>query len=323
MDRPGALAGLRATVAGFAATWLADAPSWCVALSGGPDSLALTAAAAATLPTTALIVDHVLQPGSDAVAQTARAQALALGCIAAQVIPVRVGSTGGPEAAARTARYDALDSARGGAPVLLGHTLDDQAETVLLGLGRGSGARSIAGMRPADPPWFRPLLGLRRAATRAACTELGVTAWDDPHNHDRRFTRVRLRDEVLPLLDDVLGGGVPEALARTAEALREDTDALDAMAGDALMASESAGALAVDDIAPLPVALRRRVIRGWLLDCGATDLSDRQLRRIDDLVTSWRGQGGVAVGCARLNTRLFAERRGRRLVVRFEPVRLS
>ena len=95
------------------------------------------------------------------------------------------------------------------------------------------------------------------------------------------------------------------------------------MAGDALMASESAGALAVDDIAPLPVALRRRVIRGWLLDCGATDLSDRQLRRIDDLVTSWRGQGGVAVGCARLNTRLFAERRGRRLVVRFEPVRLS
>ncbi len=323
MDRPGALAGLRAIAAGFAATWLADAPAWCVALSGGPDSLALTAAAAATLPTTALIVDHGLQSGSDVVAQTARQQALALGCVAARVLPVRVGSTGGPEAAARAARYDALDSARGGAPVLLGHTLDDQAETVLLGLGRGSGARSIAGMRPADPPWYRPLLGVRRAATRAACTELAVTAWDDPHNHDRRFTRVRLRDEVLPLLDDVLGGGVPEALARTAAALREDTDALDAMAGDALVAYESAGTLAVGDIAPLPAALRRRVIRGWLLSCGATDLADGQLRRIDDLVTSWSGQGGVAVGCAKRNTRLFAERRGADLSVRFDPVRLS
>lgn len=320
MGRPGALAGLRATLAGFAATWLADAPSWCVALSGGPDSLALTAAAAATLPTTALIVDHGLQPGSDAVARTAQEQALTLGCVAAQVVTVEVGSIGGPEAAARAARYGALDVGRGGAPVLLGHTLDDQAETVLLGLGRGSGPRSIAGMRQADPPWYRPLLGIRRHTTRAACAELGLTPWDDPHNHDRRFTRVRLRDEVLPLLDDVLGGGVPEALARTAAALREDIEVLDAMARELSVSGDSTGTLTVSEIADLPSALRRRVIRGWLLSRGATDLTDGQLRAIDALVTSWRGQGGVAVGCARPRTRLFAERQRDSLILRFEPV---
>ncbi len=294
-----------------------------MALSGGPDSLALTAAAAVTLPTTALIVDHGLQPGSESVAWTAREQALALGCVAAQIITVQVGRAGGPEGAARAARYGALDAARDGAPVLLGHTLDDQAETVLLGLGRGSGPRSIAGMRPADPPWYRPLLGVRRHDTRAACAELGVTPWDDPHNHDPRFTRVRLRDEVLPLLDDVLGGGVPEALARTAAALREDTEALDAMAHEVLVSAGSAGALAVIDVADLPAALRRRVIRGWLIGGGATDLTDGQIRAVDALVTSWRGQGGVAVGCARPRTRLFAERQGNGLILRFEPVRLS
>ncbi len=102
-------------------------------------------------------------------AATAREQALALGCVGAEVLCVDVGEQGGPEAAARSARYRALDTARSGAQVLLGHTLDDQAETVLLGLGRGSGARSIAGMRPHDPPWCRPLLGVRREVTHRAC----------------------------------------------------------------------------------------------------------------------------------------------------------
>lgn len=320
MDRPGALARLRATVAGFAGTTLAGAPSWCVALSGGPDSLALTAAAAAALPTTALIVDHGLQPGSSAVAETAHRQALELGCVAAQVLTVEVGQSGGPEAAARAARYHALDDARRGAPVLFAHTLDDQAETVLLGLGRGSGPRSIAGMRAADPPWFRPLLEVRRSLTHAACAELGLPAWDDPHNHDRRFTRVRLRSEVLPLLEDVLGGGVAEALARTAAALREDTDALDALADRDLAPACSGGVLQIAAIGDLPAALRRRVIRGWLLAGGATGLTDGQLRCVDALITTWRGQGGVAVGCDRPRTRLFAERCRGTLVLRFEPV---
>lgn len=320
MDRPGALAALRTAVVGFGAAWLPDAETWCVALSGGPDSLALTAVAAQLRPTTALIVDHGLQPGSDVVAETARRQAIDLGCVAAHVIGVHVGTAGGPEAAARTARYGALESARAGAPVLLAHTLDDQAETVLLGLGRGSGARSIAGMRAADPPWYRPLLGVRRRQTHEVCAELELSAWDDPHNHDRRFTRVRLRTEVLPVLEDVLGGGVAEALARTAAALREDTDALDALADDVRLTATSDSGLDVTTIATLPAALRRRVIRGWLLGGGAIGLTDVQIRAVDALVTGWRGQGGVAVGCGIPHTRLFAQRRGSALMLRTEPV---
>lgn len=317
MDRPGAVAALRQAVA----TAGVDGAHWCVALSGGPDSLALTAVAAALRPTTALIVDHRLQPGSDQVAETARRQAISLGCVAAQIISVDVGSVGGPEAAARQARYAALDAARDGAPVLLGHTLDDQAETVLLGLGRGSGARSIAGMRPHDPPWHRPLLGVRRTLTQAACEELGLTPWQDPHNAEGRFTRVRLRHEVLPLLEDVLGGGVAEALARTATALREDTETLDALADDALAATRTeAGDLDPARLTPLPDALRRRVIRAWLLDGGACDLTDIQIRAVDRLVTAWRGQGGVAVGSGLRKQRLFAARRDGVLTMHTEPV---
>ena len=318
MDRPGAVAALRASVAGFATEHLPGATSWCVGLSGGPDSLALTAAAAAALPTTALIVDHGLQPGSDEVAEVARRQAHDLGCVDAHVLRVAVGAGGGPEAAARTARYAALDAARGQAPVLLAHTLDDQAETVLLGLGRGSGARSIAGMRPADPPWYRPLLGVRRAVTHEACAELALTAWDDPHNHDARFTRVRLRTEVLPLLEDVLAGGVAEALARTAAALREDTDALDGLARAALEDIEETVAVAA--LTGLPTAVRRRVIRGWLLRGGAANLTDKQIRAVDALVTAWHGQGGVAVGSELRQQRLFAARRDATLMMYSQPV---
>ncbi|MCB1290758.1 MAG: tRNA lysidine(34) synthetase TilS [Mycobacterium sp.] len=320
MDRPGAVAGLRSALADFAASRLSEARNWCVALSGGPDSLALTAVAATVRPTTALIVDHGLQPGSDAIARTARRQAMDLGCAAARVLRVQVGSRGGPEAAARSARYGALEGARGGAPVLLAHTLDDQAETVLLGLGRGSGPRSIAGMRDCDPPWYRPLLGVRRAATHAACAELGLIAWDDPHNSDRRFTRVRLRAEVLPLLEDVLGHGVAEALARTASALREDNEVLDSLAEQHLAAARSGTALAIGALSTLPAALRRRVIRGWLLGGGATGLTDHQIRAVDALVTRWRGQGGVAVGWSVPHTRLFVERREGVLTLRCEPV---
>lgn len=319
MDRQGAVAELRAALAGFVRTHPDVSGPWCVALSGGPDSLALTAVVAALRPTTALIVDHGLQPGSARVAATARSQALSLGCVDAQIIPVDVGTDGGPEAAARTARYRALGQARRGAPVLLAHTLDDQAETVLLGLGRGSGARSLAGMQSYDPPWGRPLLGVRRAVTHRACAELGLTPWQDPHNADPRYTRVRLRAEVLPLLEEVLGGGVAEALARTATALREDTDALDDIAARAVVPAGEAG-LAVADLAPLPTAVRRRVIRGWLLAGGACELTDQQIRAVDALVTDWRGQGGVAVPGDRSRVRLFAGRRDGRLTLYREPV---
>ncbi|ORB84447.1 tRNA lysidine(34) synthetase TilS [Mycobacterium kansasii] len=324
MDRPGAVAQLRRAVEKFVAQYLGSqnlgsAERWCVGLSGGPDSLALTAVAARLRPTTALIVDHGLQPDSAIIAETARAQAISLGCADAQVVCVQVGREGGLEAAARAARYAALQAHRDG-PVLLGHTLDDQAETVLLGLGRGSGPRSIAGMRPYDPPWCRPLLGLRRDMTHAACRELGVTAWQDPHNADRRFTRTRLRHEVLPLLEDVLGGGVAEALARTATALREDTDLIDTIAARALGAAVSGSALDTTALTALPGPVRRRVIRGWLLAGGATGLTDKQIRGVDALVTDWHGQGAVAIGSTVRGQRLFAGRRDGALTLRHEPV---
>jgi tRNA(Ile)-lysidine synthase len=320
MDRPGPVATLRTAVAEFARTHLPGEARWCVALSGGADSLALMAVAAAERQTTALIVDHQLQAESGRVAARARQQALDVGCVDAQVLCVDVGSSGGPEAAARNARYAALDAAREGAPVLLAHTLDDQAETVLLGLGRGSGPRSIAGMRAYDPPWCRPLLDVRRVVTQAACAALGLAPWDDPHNTDPRFTRVRLRREVLPLLEDVLGGGVAEALARTAMALREDTDTLDEQAAQALVVLASGGQLDTSALTPLPAAVRRRVIRGWLLAGGASGLTDKQIRAVDALVTAWRGQGGVAVGSPLREQRLFAGRRDGRLVLTREPV---
>jgi tRNA(Ile)-lysidine synthase len=320
MDRQGPVGQLHAAVAAFAKEYLPTADRWCVALSGGPDSLALTAVAAAMLPTTALIVDHGLQSGSAEVAGTARTQALRLGCVDAQVLSVEVSGDGGPEAAARTARYVALDSARAGGPVLLGHTLDDQAETVLLGLGRGSGARSIAGMRPYDPPWCRPLLGVRRSVTHAACADLGLTAWHDPHNTDRRFTRTRLRHEVLPLLEEVLGGGVAEALARTATALREDTALIDTLIAQALTASATSNGLDARALTALPDPVRRGVIRRWLLAGGAIGLTDKQIRRVDSLITAWRGQGGVAVGSTLRGQRLVAGRRGGVLTLTREPI---
>jgi tRNA(Ile)-lysidine synthase len=320
MDRPGAVAELRAAVAAFATEHLGSTDRWCVALSGGPDSLALTAIAASLRPTIALIVDHGLQAGSAAVAATAQRHAGQLGCVDAQILCVQVGASGGPEAAARSARYRALADARHDRPVLLAHTLDDQAETVLLGLGRGSGARSMAGMQPYDSPWCRPLLGIRREATHAACAELGLSVWDDPHNSDRRFTRSRLRHEVLPLLEEVLGGGVAEALARTATALRGDTELIDSLIDRAMSAAQTSEGLHTEVLTELPDPVRRGVIRRWLIAGGAIGLTDKQIRGVDRLITAWRGQGGVAVGSALRNQRLVAGRGGGMLTLHREPV---
>lgn len=288
-----------------------------VALSGGADSLALTAAAVVeTHAVDALVVDHRLQPGSGAVAAEAAAQALALGCRSARVLAVQVGTEGGVEAAARQARYAALESARGGLPVLLGHTLDDQAETVLLGLARGSGGRSIQGMAPCSEPWGRPLLGVRRETTRRVCADLGVTPHEDPHNLSPEFTRVRLRTEALPLLERILGGGVAPALARTAEQLREDGAVLDALAAELRHTASDGQTLVIETLATAPAALRKRTIRSWLLANGAKALTTKHLQAVDDLVTAWRGQGGVAVGGGRPGSRLVAGREHGRLTLR-------
>ncbi len=298
--------------------WLSAYPGpVAVALSGGADSLALTAAAVAEAPhVRALIVDHGLQEGSDEVAATAAARARELGASDSRVLPVHVAGSGGMEAAARRARYEALNLARGDASVLVAHTLDDQAETVLLGLGRGSGPRSIAGMTAFSPPWGRPLLGVRRAVTRAACAELGLEPFEDPHNSDTDFTRVRLRHEVLPLLEDVLGGGVATALARTAEQLREDVDVLDALAES--VADTDGPDLEVSALESLAPAVRRRVLRQWLLRRGVTSSTDRQLRAVDALVGRWTGQGGVALPGGTPDARLVCSRRRGRLSVGLE-----
>jgi tRNA(Ile)-lysidine synthase len=285
-----------------------DAPAGTpllVACSGGADSMALALAAAAESgrrdwPVRAAVVDHGLQPGSAERAE-ATVALLAEHGVPGVALPVRVTGAGGTEAAARRARYTALRGARptDSSPVLLGHTLDDQAETVLLGLGRGSGPRSVAGMTRYDAPWLRPLLAVRRATTRAACAALGVPVWDDPHNVDPRFTRVRLRTEVLPLLEDVLAGGVAEALARTAAQLRDDSAALDGWAAlareDVAVAVPAGTELEAKKLAGYPASVRRRVLRGWLTDGGVPELTDAQLRRADELLGRWRGQGGIAL----------------------------
>jgi tRNA(Ile)-lysidine synthase len=280
-----------------------------VALSGGPDSLALAAATAFEAPRAglragAVIVDHGLQPGSAEVAPRAAAQARELGLDPVLVRRVQVAGTSGPEADARAARYAALDAALaelGAAAVLLGHTLDDQAETVLLGLARGAGATSLAGMSALTGHYLRPLLGIRRAETVAACADQGLEAWHDPHNLDPSFTRVRLRTEVLPLLEEVLGGGVAPALARTADHLRADARVLDSLARDALgsvllpagLPGEAAGEISLDAhaLAGMPEAILGRVLRLAALEgCGAS-LSAAHTQAATALVLDWHGQG--------------------------------
>lgn len=184
-----------------------------------------------------ITVDHGLQPGSDLRAEEVVLRMRELGLEPVESIAVTVGRSGGPEAAARDARYAALDDAavrHGAIAVLLGHTRDDQAETVLLGLARGSGIRSLSGMAAvsgAGGRYRRPFLGLDRQTARKACMVQSLPVWDDPHNADPAYTRSRLRQEGLPALEKALGKGVVEALARTAQLSRDDADALDAWAG--------------------------------------------------------------------------------------------
>jgi tRNA(Ile)-lysidine synthase len=276
-----------------------------VALSGGPDSLALAAAAAFEAPRAglragAVIVDHGLQAGSaDAAARAAR-QAADLGLDPVVVKAVTVGAEGGPEAAARTARYSALAAAAaelGAVAVLLGHTLDDQAETVLLGLARGSGAASLQGMAAVSGLYVRPLLGIRRATTVQACADAGLEPWLDPQNDDVAYSRVRVRRTVLPLLEQELGPGIPEALARTAEQLREDADALDhfaeEIAEDLAEHSEAGISLPVRSLEVQPAALRQRLIRLVVASEFHVSLSRAQTLEVARLVTDWHGQGPI------------------------------
>lgn len=310
-----------------ACTDLPDGALVLVACSGGADSLALAAATAfavrahgpLTLRAGAVVVDHGMQPGSDLVARGAAERCRGLGLDPVLVRRVDVDGAGGPEAAARDARYAALaDVAEetGAVAVLLGHTRDDQAEGVLLGLARGSGARSLSGMAEVRGRWRRPLLGLSRADTEAACAAQGIEPWQDPTNTPDPDDadaplRSRVRSRVLPVLERELGPGVAAALARTAAGLREDADTLDEMARD--LAERVVHGPDVDrswdhpgvgvplievDVSPTeaaPVALRRRVLRTAALRAGvpAAALTRTHLLAVDALLTDWHGQGPV------------------------------
>ncbi|GAA2272456.1 tRNA(Ile)-lysidine synthase [Streptomyces ruber] len=317
-------------------------PLVLVACSGGADSMALASALAFEAPKLGvraggITVDHGLQPGSDVRADEVAQRLRDLGLGPVDAVAVHVGPasdraahgasyTGGggrrvgPEAAARDARYTALDAAaerHGAAAILLGHTRDDQAETVLLGLARGSGIRSLSGMAAvsgAGGRYRRPFLQLDRQTARKACLVQSLPVWDDPHNTDPAYTRSRLRHEGLPALEKALGKGVVEALARTAQLSRDDADALDTWARQAAdSVRDAAGRLECAKLHALPPAVRRRVLRRAAIDAGAPagSLFARHIEEVDRLITGWRGQGAI-----NLPGKVVAQRQGGRLVIR-------
>jgi tRNA(Ile)-lysidine synthase len=277
-----------------------------VACSGGADSLALAAATAFVAPRLGVraglvTVDHGLQEGSAARAADVARWGRSVGLDPVEVATVEVaGRPGGPEAAARDARYEVLTAVAertGASTVLLGHTRDDQAETVLLALARGAGPRGLSGMPYRRGIFVRPLFDVSRADTRKACAALGLAAWEDPHNTDPAYTRSKVRADALPALIAAVGPGVVANLARTAGLVAADVAYLDGVAGAALLACRSAAGLSVAALAGLPPAIRSRVLHAWAGELGAPGaaLSHRHVVALDALVTGWHGQGPTAL----------------------------
>jgi tRNA(Ile)-lysidine synthase len=279
-----------------------------VACSGGADSLALAAATAFVAPRMGLragliTIDHGLQDGSDRRAAAVAAWGETVDLRPSIVVPVDVsGRLGGPEAAAREARYDALlSSARAheANSVLLGHTRDDQAETVLLALARGAGPRGMAAMPDRRDvngvALLRPLLDMSRDETRKACAAMGLEPWEDPHNLDPSYARSRVRASALPALVDALGPGVVSNLARTARLLAQDAEALDVLAAEELERAKLDEGLSVAMLEALLPALRARALHSWALSlgCSPAALSHRHVTALEALVTAWHGQGAV------------------------------
>jgi tRNA(Ile)-lysidine synthase len=235
-----------------------------VGCSGGADSLALLVLAVdAGLDPIAVHVDHGVRDGSAAEAEVVAEAAARLG---ARFDARSVNVDRGPnlEARARAARYDVLERARAAhraSAVLVGHTADDQAETVFLNLLRGSGSSGLAGMPSRRGHVVRPLLGMRRADLRAVCTRRGLAPVADPSNDDLSFRRNRIRHEVLPLLERVAGRDLTPVLVRQAEVLLTESDFLDGVARTAWPGEAGARAR---DLDALPRALARRAVRCWL-----------------------------------------------------------
>ena len=277
-----------------------------IAVSGGADSLALAAACEFEakklgVKIAAAVIDHSLQKGSDKVAaQTAKTLA-ALGFEEVVVKKITVGKAGGPEAAARTARYAALETLRQKTKshfIVLGHTSSDQAETVLLGLVRGSGSKSLSGMSEKTGFLLRPLLGVERATTEAFCKDSGIKYWSDPQNQDKKFLRVMIRKLVLPFLEKQIGGSVAASLVRTSDQLREDNTYLESQSDKSFKkyAKVSGSGISFDAKAleKLPAAILNRVIKKSL-DSFGSESSRTHVLAVSDLVLSWHGQKPLAL----------------------------
>lgn len=293
-----------------------------VGLSGGADSLALVhGLLRCGVKVHAVVVDHQLQEASAQVARQAAETAMSLGA-SAEIRTVEVEGLG--EGPARQARYQALGTAAAGRPLLVAHTADDDAEGLLIGLVRGSGAEAIAGMRSvhtdhaavdAGAAWLgRPLLNCTRAETEAECRAAGLNWWEDPHNSSDAYLRSRIRTRVLPYLQDALGEHIGANMARTARMLREDVELLDELARRELQAAEEGASLNCTELQQQPAALRRRVFKQWLAD-KTGPLTSAHLNAIDALVIAWKGQGGAAVPWPLNPPEPGQQRRTHRLVV--------
>jgi tRNA(Ile)-lysidine synthase len=292
-----------------------------IAVSGGADSLALAASLylesqELSVNLIPIIVDHALQEGSAVVAEQTAQTLTKLGFHQIKIMKVDVEISDGLEASARRARYSAFDLALtefSASSIFLGHILNDQAETVLLGLARGSGTRSLSGMAAASPDrkYLRPFLEVSRATILASCSELGIEYWSDPHNENENFTRVKVRKNILPLMELELGPGISESLARSARILREDADALDQLAAEHLRSHPD---LMIEDLSSLTKAVRVRVLRSAIYAAGAPQgtLTADHIAPVEALVTSWKGQGEVSlpggVKVSRISGRLSLSR---------------
>jgi len=290
-----------------------------VAVSGGADSMALALAtrleiADSSHPLDAIIIDHQLQSGSAEVTAQVKTRLEKIGIDSVTIKKVSVEITDGIESSARRARYNALAEfakERSIRAILLGHTRD---ETVLLGLARGSGARSLAGMRSESEIYYRPLLEISREQTLRACHEAGIEVWPDPHNHDERFLRARAR-KALALLEESVGPGIKDSLARSADLLRDDADALDRYASEFFQGIDPRE-IEVSQLARLPRAVRTRVLRLAIYALGAPagSLTAEHIAPVEALISDWHGQGesslpgGVKV--MRITGRLSLVRRG-------------
>jgi tRNA(Ile)-lysidine synthase len=285
-------------------TWLKNyeaGDTVLVAVSGGADSLALAHALSIeskefVISIIGVTIDHQLQEQSGVQAEKVKLQLKEFGvdCI---IRKVTVNLKDGLEASARKSRYEALQEVareKNAVAIFLGHTRDDQAETVLLGLARGSGTRSLSGMAHHNGLYVRPLLEVTRIQSEQYCEEMKLQFWNDPHNQNPEFSRVRVRNDALPVLEKSIGPGIAEALARSAHLLRDDADALDHWAKREEIHLDLAD-LECAHLEELPRAIRTRIIRAAIYAAGAPTgtVSMEHINAVEALICAWSGQGAL------------------------------